>query len=168
MKYNKVPSPIWIMILMIIIFTYPKFKNINSAEFKFSILLPKNSEYKEQKYEFSKNITMHMYRGNNDEIAYDFGYFNVPTETNLSETKKQFDNMRDGALRRSKGNLISQTYLSIQNYTGIEYSIQDENYTIISRDYLINHTAYVIIIVAPNNLASSKDISKVFNSFTLA
>ncbi|MBI4452665.1 hypothetical protein HY637_04495 [Candidatus Woesearchaeota archaeon] len=156
------------MIVVAIIFINLEFEKFTSNEGKFSILLPETPKYKEERYQSPLgNITLHMYNSYKSEISYGVEYFNVPLSVNISDSKRSLNNMRDGAIKQSSGNLTFQRDILIQRYPGIEYVIKQENFTIISRDYLVNRTAYVIIVVVPNNKASSKNIDKFFNSFTL-
>lgn len=171
MNNNGIFSPYWILILMILVamvFINLRFEKFISNEDKFSILLPRTPEYKQETYQSPLgNITLHMYNSYESGINYGVEHFNVPLSVNISDTKRILNNMRDGALRQISGNLTFQRDITIQNYPGREYIIKEENFTIISRDYLINRTAYVIIVVAPNNKLPSKNIDKFLDSFTL-
>jgi hypothetical protein len=95
------------------------------------------------------------------------------TVTQSIDPQALLDSSRDGAVASSKGQLISDRKISIDQYPGreIQVSIPAQSgqsaSLIVNRYYLVDLRLYQVMVVLPNAQAPSADALKFMNSFKL-
>ena len=94
----------------------------HSKEGAFSILLPQQPTRKADRTETASGmIESVLFTAQSDRITYQIGYFDLPTapsgDDQINET---LDRGRDGGLANSKGELISETPITLDGHLGRE------------------------------------------------
>lgn len=121
-------------------------------------------------------VDMHNFIVDQGDIAYLVSYTDTLGGAELVRTLKEkerglLDGARDGALEYSRGKLVSETPITLGKYPGRQIKIAAERggiqFTAHWRFYLIGTQIYQIGILSPNNIDTTKEMARFFDSFKL-
>jgi hypothetical protein len=101
---------------------------------------------------------------------YAIGYTEYPdTAIKPGTEDKRLDNARDGAVASTKGALVRQKILLLDNYPGRELLLRiDGKGAILMRLYAIKNRLYQLVVFGSEEFVGSKDAEKFLTSFKLA
>ncbi|HET8675921.1 MAG TPA: hypothetical protein VFO63_09055 [Blastocatellia bacterium] len=141
----------------------------HSKEGAFSILMPQQPTRKADRTETaSGTIESVLFTANSDRTSYQIGYFDLPfAPSEDDQINKALDRGRDGGLANSKGELISETPITLDGHLGREIKAKLLDGFLVSRVYLVKQRLYAIIILMRGEVASA-DTTHFLDSFRLA
>jgi hypothetical protein len=131
----------------------------------FTVLLPGTP--KEQ----TNRNGMHLYVVDKGKSAYLASYLDVPALAKADEEtqKKALVNGRKAAETNLKGKLVSEKSITLdKKYPGLEYLIDTPRGYYRSRTYLVKGRLYQVVVVAPQEEATSKATDELLDSFKLS
>ena len=175
----------WIFLIAIAVGIYYQLhKPVEWQEFvssagAFSISMPGKPSEQVQKQFVSTSrgtVDLHNFILDQGEIAYLASYTDTLGGAELVRSLKEkeqdlLDGARDGALEYSRGKLVSEAPITLGKYPGRQIKIAGERsglqFTANLRVYLVGTQIYQIGILSPNDIDSSKEMAKFFDSFKL-
>ena len=107
-----------------------------------------------------------------DGAAYLVSYADVPSPpTNQTQTTKALDDVRNGQLESTKGDLKTEAMISLEGNQGRELKIITPTGTIISRIFIVKTRLYQLMAITPEAVvgseASTRDNARFLSSFKL-
>jgi len=118
-------------------------------------------------------IEIHSFLGEQGNESVSIGYTDYPAElVQVSDPERILDGSRDGAVANVKGELVSETRISLDGYPGRELTISviaDNKQEIVLRGrvFLVENRLYQIMAVAPKGKENAKNIDAFLQSFAL-
>ena len=146
-------------------------KEFNSAEGAFSILMPKNPSLETQMVNTPIGpIEIQFFSAELADTAYVVGYSDYPAAfVAQSNPVIMLDGARDGAVANVQGKLVSETVIFIGGYPGRELRIEtlDGKFAAMSRIFLVNNRLYQVMVVMPADRTITDEIRTYLDSFAL-
>ena len=141
----------------------------HSKEGAFSILIPQQPTRKADRTETaSGTIESVLFTANSDRISYQIGYFDLPfAPSEVDQINQALDRGRDGGLANSKGELISETPITLDCHLGREIKAKLPDGFLMARVYLVKQRLYAIMAIMRGEIASA-DTIRFLDSFKLA
>ncbi len=118
-------------------------------------------------------IALHLFSTQQDNIGYFVSYCDYPpTVMAHGDPEKMLDGSRDGALSNAKGQLLSETRITLAGNPGRELVMEaaDESgraVTIKGRLFMVKNRLYQVMVVAPRSQAGDKEVDQFLQSFKL-
>ena len=152
----------------------PKPQEFKSAAGRFAVTAPKTLQESSQDLELqSGKIILYLFSTQQDNIGYFVSYCDYPPETMAhGDLEKMLDGSRDGALSNVKGELVSETKITLEGNPGRELVMEtaDESgrrATIKGRLFMVKNRLYQVMVVAPRSQAADKEVDQFIQSFKL-
>jgi hypothetical protein len=148
-------------------------KDFSSAEGKFSVLMPGTPQNHSQSLNSPFGpVTTYAFVYSNNDSAFAVSYTDYPQDpTRGINTQKVLDGARNSLLAKPGGTLIGESSISLGSYPGREVQMVtaegDGKHALRTRVYLVNSRLYQVMVVLPNEEASSENAVKFLDSFKL-
>jgi hypothetical protein len=140
-----------------------------SKEGAFSILMPKQPIRQTEQVETASGIIeSNLFKATFDRVSYQIGYFDLAfTPSEDDQINKVLDGGRDGGLASAKGQLISETHITLDGYLGREIKAKLPNGFLISRFYLVKQRMYGTVVETRGGEIDSATATIFLDSFKL-
>jgi hypothetical protein len=152
----------------------PAPKEFKSEAGRFTVMTPAPLQESVQPVETQTgNIDLHLFTGQQDEIAYVVGYCDYsPEVAKPHNAEAMLDGACDGAVSNTKGKLIAEDNITLDGHPGREVVIQiaheDQPPMIIKGHFFMVQTRlYQVTVVAPRSRANDKAVGDFLQSFKL-
>lgn len=152
----------------------PAPKEFKSEAGRFSVTTPAQMQESVQPVETqSGKIDLHLFTGQQDEIAYIVGYCDYsPDLAKPENAEHMLDGARDGAVSNTKGKLIGESSITLDGHPGREIGVQvapeDQPPMIIKGHFfMVKNRLYQVTVVAPRSRAQDKAVDDFLQSFKL-
>lgn len=152
----------------------PTIKEFKSEAGRFSVMTPAPLQETAQPVETQGGkIDLHLFTGQQDDIAYVVGYCDYSPElAKPDNAEKMLDGARDGAVGNTHGKLTSETTITLAGHPGREIVIEAAGedrppMTIKGHLFMVKNRLYQVTVVAPRSRAGDKAIDDFLQSFKL-
>jgi hypothetical protein len=148
-------------------------KPFTSSTAGFVVILPGTpTEQKQTVKTAAGTVEVHVFAVDTekDQTSYVVSYSALPdSAVKPGSEAKRLDNARDGAVASTKGKLVSERRIVLQNhYPGRELDIDvGGKRRVRTRIYAVGNHLYQLLIVGPTSVTNSKEASRFLNSFQL-
>lgn len=146
-------------------------KEFNSAEGAFSVLMPKTPTLETQMVNTPLGpIELQFFSAELADVAYVVGYSDYPAAfVAQSNPVIMLNGARDGAVANVQGKLVSEQAIFIGGYPGRELRIEtlDGQFAAMSRIYLVNNRLYQVMVVLPADRSFTDEMTTYLDSFAL-
>jgi hypothetical protein len=155
-------------------FTPEVAQEFKSQEGGFSIMTPYALKETTQTVDTQiGKIEVHFFSADQSGESFVVVYSDYPSEVvKASDPEKMLDGSRDGAIGNVKGELVSETHISLNEYPGRDLTIraQDENGQDLfmrGRIFLVENRLYQIMVIVTKGNESNSEINDFLQSFKL-
>jgi len=155
--------------------TAPKWLTLSPAQGKFSVMMPgdelpvdKAETVTEAKVAASAPYTTHLFVQKANGMVFLVGYVDYAPGYK-PDAQAEIEANRDNFNKGIKGQLLSSRAITFEGHLGLEFTATRENdeAAIRSRVFMVGTRPYMIVVVSPKGMDSTKYIDRFFNSFTL-
>jgi hypothetical protein len=149
--------------------TSPSWKTYRSREGGFEVSLP-GTPKEERKEHKTANGKREVVRVSSEprkgEGIYLVAFSDHEPAPKPETDDQKLDRARDAALALSKGRLLEEKKLTLQQHTGREVRIEVEGKVIVrARLFVVKKRLYQVMVVGPKETADSKDTQRFLDSF---
>src|SRR5262245_17563822 len=148
-----------------------EWKSFTSKDGRFSVQLPGTPRQKTvpTMSDFGKAVLI-FHTVALKEAMYTANFCDFPVAVKDVPVDKFFDASREGALRNLQGKLESERKIKLNGHPGREQAIKlpEDGKIFRARVYLVGQRMYQVVILAPKDVAFSKEADTFFDSFKLA
>jgi hypothetical protein len=134
-----------------------------SKEGGFSVLMPKKPTTRKQT---AGSIEVHMFLVEYPTVAYGVLYNDLAGK--VTDPEKALDDGRAGAVKSSRGVLLTEKKISLDGHPGREIRIKTrDNIIYTARIYVVGQRFYQTIVTVPEGMDISKPMKRFMDSFKL-
>jgi hypothetical protein len=148
-----------------------EFKEFTSKEGKFTVLMPgAPKEKKQSSTAFGKTFDLYQFSVELGDRAYVAAYQVDENYTKLKPEmiEKTYDSIRDGAVKGFKGKVLSDQKIKLADKSAREFQVTVPDIGVYrSRVVIIGNRMYQVSVLAPKDVALSKESDKFLDSLKL-
>lgn len=134
---------------------------------RFRILVPSKPEESGETSDSPYGpYTTHLFTSKTANAIYVFGWVDYDPKFNFNR-RAEINANRDNFLKGVNGKLLSEHDITLDGYTGIEFTAESAQAFFKSRVYIVGRRPYQLIVATPKGKTDDEGIKKFFSSFEM-